>query len=162
MAVTRSNRTSSPTPSDSSDALWESFDDYTSPTPSQTADPLGWDSNASQVSINTDGATPTPQTARPSTPPSIDEFPPLTPTPTAVMKPLAKAKAKGKKKAVEEPGNSLHTQPSLFLIQCTVRDDEDDPTLVADIEKAKAESLAKPAKGKGKKKAVSERGETPV
>ncbi|KAJ7233782.1 hypothetical protein C8J57DRAFT_1532098 [Mycena rebaudengoi] len=137
MAFTRSNRTSSPTPSDSGDALWESFDDYTSPAPSQTADPLGWESDSTDASVNPDNTTPTPQ-GRPAAPTSVvevseDDFPTLVPSaPATATKPRAKTtKGKGKKKAVEEP---VH-------ISVQVRRDEDDPHLVQLIEQAKAESL---------------------
>ncbi|KAJ7235963.1 hypothetical protein C8J57DRAFT_1248066 [Mycena rebaudengoi] len=137
MAFTRSNCTSSPTPSDSSDALWESFDDYTSPVPSQTTDLLSWESDSTDASVNPNNTTPTPQ-GRPAAPTSVvevseDDFPTLVPSaPATATKPHAKTtKGKGKKKAVEEP---VH-------ISVQVRRDEDDPHLVQLIEQAKAESL---------------------
>lgn len=110
MAITRRNRTASPTPSDSSDALWESFDNYTSPAPSQTADLLGWESDSTDASVNPNNTTPTPQ-GRPAAPASVvevseDDFPTLVPSaPATATKPRAKTmKGKGKKKAVKEPG----------------------------------------------------------
>ncbi|KAJ7452868.1 hypothetical protein FB451DRAFT_1373978 [Mycena latifolia] len=130
MVSTRSNRASSPTPSE--EALWEDFDrDTVSPAPSQTADALGWDSDSSTAPIDSANATPTPQAAvRPSSPASVveisrDEFPPLeTPTPTAATKPRTKAsKGKGKKKAAPVPA------------------DDEDPFLAADIARATAASL---------------------
>ncbi|KAJ7292705.1 hypothetical protein C8J57DRAFT_1457113 [Mycena rebaudengoi] len=139
--------------------------------PSQTADALGgWESDASQATVDTDGATPTPQAARPSTPPSVEDFPPLspvTPTPTAAAKAPSKSKAKGKKKAVEEPARSEDEDPSVvvdkpakgkgkkkaaagrvqlqhrpsLLTPLPVRADKDDPTLARDLAKAKAASM---------------------
>ncbi|KAJ7469162.1 hypothetical protein FB451DRAFT_1400725 [Mycena latifolia] len=132
MVSTRSTRTSSPTPSDSSEMYWQEIDNRTSvsPAPSQTADALGWDSDSSVAPMDSTNATPTPQTARPSTPASVveisrDEFPPLeAPAPTTATKPRAKAaKDKGKKKAK------------------VVTNDEDNPFLAADIVRATAASL---------------------
>ncbi|KAJ7693071.1 hypothetical protein B0H17DRAFT_1132775 [Mycena rosella] len=132
MVSTRSNRASSPTPSDGSTVYWTEVDDLDSVSiaPSETANAYGWDSDTSPAPFDSTNDTPTPAARQPSPAASIieipgSEFPPLaTPTPTTTTKPRAKtSKAKGKKKAA------------------TVPVDDEDPFLAADIERAKAESL---------------------
>ncbi|KAJ7098418.1 hypothetical protein C8R44DRAFT_748246 [Mycena epipterygia] len=135
MAVTRSTRTASPTPSDSSDMFWETFDDEhvtPSPTPKKTADALEWESDSTPAPMDATEATPTPQGVCVSSPASVveisrDEFPALeAPAPAAATKSRAKSsKDKGKKKATTKAATR----------------DEEDPFLVADIERAKAVSL---------------------
>ncbi|KAJ7653866.1 hypothetical protein B0H17DRAFT_1214524 [Mycena rosella] len=94
MVSTRSNRASSPTPSDSSDMYWDEVDRVSaSPAPSETADAIDWDSDSSAGPLESANATPTPA-ARLSSP---------------------------------------------------ATNNEDDPFLAADIERAKAESLGMPA-----------------
>lgn len=119
MVSTRSNRTSSPTPSDSSDVYWQEADhDNASPAPSQTADAFGWDSDSSEAPFSSANATPTPTAVRPSTPASVveisrEEFPPLVAsTPATAIKPRTKtSKGKGKKKA--SAGLYTYPDPSL-------------------------------------------------
>jgi hypothetical protein len=119
MVSTRSNCTSSPTPSDSSNVYWQEADhDNASPAPSQTADAFGWDSDSSEAPFGSANATPTPTAVRPSTPASVveisrEEFPPLVAsTPATAIKPRTKtSKGKGKKKA--SAGLYTYPDPSL-------------------------------------------------
>ncbi|KAJ7808098.1 hypothetical protein B0H13DRAFT_2152420, partial [Mycena leptocephala] len=139
MAITRgtSARTASPTPSENSDIYYEDFNNRyasLSPAPSQTADALGWGSDAGE---HRHDDTPTPQPARAPSPASVvvlseDEFPPLpAPTPATVTKPRAKAsKSKGKGKVKAAP-TAAETHTS----------DNDDPFLAADTAQAVAASL---------------------
>ncbi|KAJ7682190.1 hypothetical protein DFH06DRAFT_1314411 [Mycena polygramma] len=145
MVTTRNNsaRASSPTPSDSSDMYWDVANDRISPSPapSETADAYGWPSDAESVQgpmethLRSHDSTPTPQTARPSSPASVvevsgDDFPSLVATtPATVTKPRAKAgKAKGKGKA------------KAAAVAPTATED-DDPFLAADTAVAIAASL---------------------
>ncbi|KAJ7245459.1 hypothetical protein C8J57DRAFT_1476414 [Mycena rebaudengoi] len=134
MVHTRTTRSPSPAPSVESDFYWDNVDSP-SPAPSQTADPIGWESDSTPAPVESANATPTPQAARHSSPASVieisgEDFPPLNaaaPAPATVTKPRAKAaKSKGKKKAVARP----------------VTNDEDDPFLVEELEKARTASLA--------------------
>ncbi|KAJ7894154.1 hypothetical protein B0H13DRAFT_2276515 [Mycena leptocephala] len=146
MAITRgtSARTASPTPSENSDMYYEDSNNRyasLSPVPSQTADVIGWDSDATPAPGELNDDTPTPQLARASSPASVveispDEFPPLpAPTPATITKARTKAskasKGKGKGKAApvaaEAPTN-----------------DDDDPFLAAATAQAVAASLGLP------------------
>ncbi|KAJ7681035.1 hypothetical protein DFH06DRAFT_1315757 [Mycena polygramma] len=145
MVTTRNNsaRASSPTPSDSSDVYWDVANDRItpSPAPSETADVFGWPSDAESIQgpmethLRSHDSTPTPQTARPSSPASVvevsgEDFPSLVATtPTTVTKPRAKAaKAKGKGKAKA-------------AAVATTATEDDDPFLAADTAVAIAASL---------------------
>ncbi|KAJ7774521.1 hypothetical protein DFH07DRAFT_767222 [Mycena maculata] len=132
MAVTRSSRAISPTPSNNSDMYWEAVDNdhaVLSPAPSETADPFGVRDDSTPAPMESTNTTPTPQNHRAASPASVmeiskDEFPPLEATaPAAAAKPRAK-KNKGKKKAE------------------TATRDEEDPFLMEDLERAKAASMA--------------------
>ncbi|KAJ7082771.1 hypothetical protein C8R44DRAFT_894685 [Mycena epipterygia] len=164
MAITRKNsaRTSSPTPSENSDMYYDDFNDNRTtplPAPSQTADAYGWESDSTPVPMDSHNTTPTPQTARPSSPASVveisrDKFPPLVVLASAaVAKPRTKAtKAnKGKGKATKAgmlprpiPPSPL-TRLKAPAVVTTPTSDNDDPSLAADIAQATAASLDIPA-----------------
>ncbi|KAJ7832703.1 hypothetical protein B0H13DRAFT_1914907 [Mycena leptocephala] len=139
MAITRnsSTRSSSPTPSENSDIY---YDDFNSPAPSQTADALGWDNNATPAPMDSRDVTPT---ARVSSPTSVteisrDEFPPLAaPTPATVTKARTTTKASKANK-----GKGKATRAAIVAAADNTSDNDNDlPFLAADIARATAASL---------------------
>ncbi|KAJ6632293.1 hypothetical protein B0H10DRAFT_2206668 [Mycena sp. CBHHK59/15] len=126
-----------PAQSENSDYYYDNFNSP-SPTPSQTADPLGWESDRTPAPMDSRDVTPT-QAERPSSPASVmeisrEEFPPLTSlTPAAVTKPRAKAgkakKGKGKAKETVIATAAVHDS------------DTKDPVPASDMARATAASL---------------------
>ncbi|KAJ7784824.1 hypothetical protein B0H14DRAFT_2630636 [Mycena olivaceomarginata] len=116
MAITRntSARASSPTPSENSDMYYEDFHHTSSsPAPSQTADAFGWESDSTPAPMESCDVTPTPLSARPSSPASVVEISgPLAAVPTTATKPRAKATkaSKGKAKAKTETPTTPSSQ----------------------------------------------------
>ncbi|KAJ7477401.1 hypothetical protein FB451DRAFT_1557191 [Mycena latifolia] len=142
MAITRSARSSSPTPSENSDMYYDDFKNASpSPAPSQTADQLGWESDGTPAPMDSRDATPI-QAARPSSPASVveisrEEFPPLPgPTPATVTKPRATKAAKAKKG--KEKAKATETTPAEAAAH---NGDDNDPFLAADTAAAIAASL---------------------
>jgi hypothetical protein len=99
------------------------YDDLNSPAPSQTADALGWDNDATPAPMDSRDVTPTVCVPSPTSVMEIswDEFPPLAaPTPATVTKARTTTKAskanKGKGKATRA-GTALTPSSSscLFL-----------------------------------------------
>ncbi|KAJ7746469.1 hypothetical protein DFH07DRAFT_962945 [Mycena maculata] len=137
MAVTRSSRAVSPTPSNNSDMYWEAVDAAPSPAPSETADPFGMRDNFTPTPMDSTNTTPTPQNHRAASLASA-------PAPTAAPKSRAK-KNKGKKKADTETRDEedpfLTVDLELTKAASMATRDVEDPTLVADIERTKATSL---------------------
>ncbi|KAJ6626645.1 hypothetical protein B0H10DRAFT_2210937 [Mycena sp. CBHHK59/15] len=111
--------------------------DSPSPSPSQTADPLGWESEGTPAPMDSREATPT-QAERPASPASVveinkEDFPALeAPTPI----PAAKGRSKGAK-GKKGKGKEKKTTPAAS--------DDEDPFLSADLARATAASLGSEA-----------------
>ncbi|KAJ7819888.1 hypothetical protein B0H13DRAFT_2378121 [Mycena leptocephala] len=139
MAITRnsSTRSSSPTPSENSDIY---YDDFNSPAPSQTADALGWDNDATPAPMDSRDVTPTPRVSSPASVTEIsrDEFPPLAaPTLATVTKARTTTKASKANK-----GKGKATRAAIVAAADNTSDNDNDlPFLAADIARATAASL---------------------
>ncbi|KAJ6547758.1 hypothetical protein DFH09DRAFT_1320727 [Mycena vulgaris] len=144
MAITRNSsaRSSSPTPSENSDMYYDNFDNTSpSPAPSQTADPIGWESDGTPMPLDPRDATPTPA-MRPSSPGSVveisrEESPPLlAETPATVVKPNATKAVKAKKgKGKAEVAETAAAEAVAHT------NNADDPFLATDIARATTASL---------------------